>query len=88
MDVPELPAADAEPGIATPEQFRAVVREWFRANVDPHAETSYTDAQRKRTTAAAYDAGILHVTWPVEYGDYRRSTRPSSMRNRRPTPGL
>lgn len=52
----------------TLEEFRVSVREWFRANVDPDAEATYTDADRKRTTAAAYDAGILHVTWPLEYG--------------------
>ncbi|WP_081665274.1 acyl-CoA dehydrogenase family protein [Mycobacterium sp. UM_CSW] len=52
----------------TPDEFRAAVREWFRTNVDPRAEATYTDDERKRTTAAAYDAGLLHVTWPVEYG--------------------
>ncbi|WP_375486783.1 acyl-CoA dehydrogenase family protein, partial [uncultured Mycobacterium sp.] len=66
--MPELPRTAANAGIATPEQFRTVVREWFGSHVGSRTETGYTDEDRKRTTAAAYDAGILHVTWPVEYG--------------------
>lgn len=64
----ELPAGPIESEFRTPEEFRNAAREWFRANVDPHAQATYTDDDRKRTTAAAYDAGLLHVTWPVEYG--------------------
>jgi alkylation response protein AidB-like acyl-CoA dehydrogenase len=56
------------PDVATLEQFRVAVREWFLANVDPQAEATYSDDDQKRTTAAAYDAGILHVTWPLAYG--------------------
>lgn len=52
----------------TPEQFRASVREWLAANIDRGAQLSFTDEDRKRITAAAYDAGLLHVTWPTEYG--------------------
>jgi alkylation response protein AidB-like acyl-CoA dehydrogenase len=57
-----------EPAVPALEEFRAAVREWLRANVDLRSEATYTDADRKRTTAAAYDAGLLHVTWPAEYG--------------------
>ncbi|OBK63256.1 hypothetical protein A5653_25360 [Mycobacterium colombiense] len=64
----ELPAGTITSEFRTPDQFRVAVREWFRANVDPQAEPTYTDEDKKRTTAAAYDAGLLHVTWPVEYG--------------------
>ncbi|MGX9787818.1 acyl-CoA dehydrogenase family protein [Mycobacterium sp. MMS18-G62] len=63
-----MTAREAQTDVVTPEEFRVAVREWFRANVDPAAEATYTDEDRKRTTAAAYDAGLLHVTWPVEYG--------------------
>jgi alkylation response protein AidB-like acyl-CoA dehydrogenase len=49
-------------------EFRTTVRNWFRANVDAAAQASCNDADRKQTTAHAYDAGLLHVTWPVEYG--------------------
>ena len=56
------------PAVPALEEFRGTVRAWFRANVDAGAEATYTDGDRKRTTAAAYDAGLLHVTWPIEYG--------------------
>jgi alkylation response protein AidB-like acyl-CoA dehydrogenase len=49
-------------------EFRTTVRYWFHANVDAAAQASCTDEDRKQTTAHAYDAGLLHVTWPVEYG--------------------
>ena len=58
----------AEAGTPTLEEFRATIREWFRANVDGADPNTYTDEDRKRTSAAAYDAGLLHVTWPVAYG--------------------
>jgi alkylation response protein AidB-like acyl-CoA dehydrogenase len=57
-----------EPTVPTLEEFRHTVRDWFRANVGARNPNDYTDADRKRTTAAAYDAGLLHVTWPVAYG--------------------
>jgi alkylation response protein AidB-like acyl-CoA dehydrogenase len=57
-----------EAQIPSPAEFRATVREWLSANVDPASQPSYTDEDRKRTTSAAYDAGLLHVTWPVAYG--------------------
>lgn len=63
-----MTAQRAHSDVVTPEEFRIAVREWFRANVDPRSEATYTDDDRKRTTAAIYDAGLLHVTWPVEYG--------------------
>jgi alkylation response protein AidB-like acyl-CoA dehydrogenase len=52
----------------SPAEFRSQVRDWFYANVDPGRQSGYTDEDRKRTTASAYDAGLLHVTWPVTYG--------------------
>jgi alkylation response protein AidB-like acyl-CoA dehydrogenase len=61
--------ADAiEPEVPTVKEFRAAVRDWFRANVEATAQPTYTDEDRERTTARAFDAGLLHVTWPVEYG--------------------
>jgi alkylation response protein AidB-like acyl-CoA dehydrogenase len=57
-----------EPEVHTLDEFRVAVRSWFRANVDATAQATYTDEDRKRTTAAAFDAGLLHVTWPMEYG--------------------
>jgi alkylation response protein AidB-like acyl-CoA dehydrogenase len=64
-----LVIADAvEPEVPSAQEFRLAVREWFQANVDSAAHASYTDGDRKRTTALAYDAGLLHVTWPTEYG--------------------
>lgn len=64
----DLPPTPGEPNAWTPEEFRIAVREWFRANVDPLTEATCTDDDRKRLTAAAYDAGLLHPTWPVAYG--------------------
>lgn len=61
-------ARTAVPRKPTPEEFRALVGDWFRLHVDGGAEATYTDEDRRRTTAAAFDAGLLHVTWPVEYG--------------------
>ena len=59
----------------SPEEFRTAVREWFAANVDlteqrsdPAGQRGGSDEYRRRITAAAYDAGLLHVTWPVAYG--------------------
>jgi alkylation response protein AidB-like acyl-CoA dehydrogenase len=68
VTVPAPPGGEVGSEVRTHEEFRIAVREWFRANVDPRGEASYTDEDRKRTTAAAYDAGLLHVTWPVKYG--------------------
>jgi alkylation response protein AidB-like acyl-CoA dehydrogenase len=63
------PTADAaEPAIPTLEEFRAAVRDWFRLNVVGQDPSDYTDDDRKRTSTAAYDAGLLHVTWPTAYG--------------------
>ena len=61
-------AEAVEPELPSATEFRATLRNWFRANVDASAQASYTDEDRKQTTARAYDAGMLHVTWPVEYG--------------------
>jgi alkylation response protein AidB-like acyl-CoA dehydrogenase len=61
-------AEAVESGFPSATEFRTTVRNWFRANVDAAAEASCNDADRKQTTAHAYDAGLLHVTWPVEYG--------------------
>ena len=62
-------AADAVDSVVpTLEEFRAATRDWFRANVDSRDPSSFTDEDRRRTSAAAYDAGLLHVTWPVAYG--------------------
>ena len=40
----------------------------FATTLIPRRQASYTDEDRRRTTARAYDAGLLHVTWPIEYG--------------------
>jgi alkylation response protein AidB-like acyl-CoA dehydrogenase len=61
-------AQAVESDIPTLEEFRDAIRGWFRANVDGRDPSTYTDGDRKRTSAAAYDAGLLHVTWPVAYG--------------------
>lgn len=66
MQAVSSPSGEAQ--IPSPAEFRATVREWLSANVDPSLQHSYTDEDRKRTTAAAYDAGLLHVTWPAAYG--------------------
>lgn len=63
-----MTAQRVQSGGVTLEEFRVAVREWFGTNVDPQGEGSYTEDDRKRVTAAAYDAGLLHVTWPVAYG--------------------
>jgi alkylation response protein AidB-like acyl-CoA dehydrogenase len=54
--------------VPSPAEFESAVRDWFSTNVDSASKSSYTDDDRKRTTAAAYDAGLLHVTWPISYG--------------------
>jgi alkylation response protein AidB-like acyl-CoA dehydrogenase len=61
-------AETVEAVVPTLEEFRGAIRNWFAANVDNYDPTAYTDEDRKRTTAAAYDAGLLHVTWPTAYG--------------------
>jgi alkylation response protein AidB-like acyl-CoA dehydrogenase len=53
------------PDLAT---FREELRAWFRANLDPEQRTTFTEEDRKRATAGLFDAGLLHVTWPVAYG--------------------
>jgi alkylation response protein AidB-like acyl-CoA dehydrogenase len=57
-----------ETRVPTLEEFRVAVRGWFSAKVKGRAAATYTEPDRKRTTADAYDAGLLHVTWPIEYG--------------------
>lgn len=64
----EPPGEAVRADVRTPEEFRLAVRSWFCANVDPRAEPTFTDEDRKRITAGAFDAGLLHVTWPAEYG--------------------
>jgi alkylation response protein AidB-like acyl-CoA dehydrogenase len=61
-------AETVEAVVPTLEEFRSAIRNWFAANVDHYDPPAYTDEDRKRTTAAAYDAGLLHVTWPIAYG--------------------
>jgi alkylation response protein AidB-like acyl-CoA dehydrogenase len=53
------------PDLAT---FREELRTWFRANLDPEQRTTFTEEDRRRATAGLFDAGLLHVTWPVAYG--------------------
>jgi alkylation response protein AidB-like acyl-CoA dehydrogenase len=48
--------------------FRDELRGWLGANVDPDRRASWTEEDRRRTTAGLFDAGLLHVTWPVAYG--------------------
>jgi alkylation response protein AidB-like acyl-CoA dehydrogenase len=65
----QSPAAETVgPVKPTLEEFRTAIRDWFRTNVDSRDPSTYTGEDRKRTSAAAYDAGLLHVTWPVTYG--------------------
>jgi alkylation response protein AidB-like acyl-CoA dehydrogenase len=66
--VEAVTAEAVESSVPSTEEFRTSVRNWFRANVNAAEQASYTDEDRKQTTARAYDAGLLHVTWPVEYG--------------------
>jgi alkylation response protein AidB-like acyl-CoA dehydrogenase len=56
--------------VRVPDQaaFRAELRAWLQANVDPARQPCVTNEERKRTTAALFDAGLLHVTWPAAYG--------------------
>ena len=62
-------AAEAvQPAVPTLEEFRGAIREWLSANVDTRDRDTYSDEDRRRTTTAAYDAGLLHVTWPTAYG--------------------
>lgn len=63
-----MPAAAAETAVLTLDEYRDALREWFCNNVDARNRNTYTDEDRNRATAAAYDAGLLHVTWPVAYG--------------------
>ena len=48
--------------------FRAELRAWFQANVDPARRLACSAEDRRRTAAALFDAGFLHVTWPAAYG--------------------
>jgi alkylation response protein AidB-like acyl-CoA dehydrogenase len=61
-------AEAAEPMVPTLEEYRGAIRAWWRDNVHARNRDAYTDEDRKRTTTAAYDAGLLHVTWPTPYG--------------------
>ena len=61
-----MPTTAAETAALTLDDYRNGLREWFRDHVD--SRDTHTDDARKRATAAAYDAGLLHVTWPVAYG--------------------
>jgi alkylation response protein AidB-like acyl-CoA dehydrogenase len=63
-----VPSAAAETAVMTLDQYREALREWFRDNVDTADPNSYTEEDRRCATAAAYDAGLLHVTWPEAYG--------------------
>jgi alkylation response protein AidB-like acyl-CoA dehydrogenase len=82
-----LVTADAiDPAVPTLQEFRAAVRNWFRANVDATAQALYTDEDRKRATARAFDAGLLHVTWPVEYGGRGLSAEYQSVFNEESAP--
>ncbi|MCV7153326.1 acyl-CoA dehydrogenase family protein [Mycolicibacterium pyrenivorans] len=64
----DRPPTTGEPKAWTPEEFRNAVRQWFREHIHPLTEATCTDEDRKQVTAAAYDAGLLHPTWPVAYG--------------------
>ena len=48
--------------------FRADLRGWFQSNVDSALRPAFCDDDRKRMTAALFDAGLLHITWPVACG--------------------
>jgi alkylation response protein AidB-like acyl-CoA dehydrogenase len=63
-----VPGVAAQTAVLTLDQDRDALREWFRDNVDSSESNAYTEQDRRRATAAAYDAGLLHVTWPVAYG--------------------
>jgi alkylation response protein AidB-like acyl-CoA dehydrogenase len=63
-----VPEVAAETAVLTLDQYRDALREWYRDNVDSSDPNAYTEPDRRRATAAAYDAGLLHVTWPVAYG--------------------
>lgn len=54
--------------MTTTSAFREQLRTWFQANVDPALRSSFSGEDRKRVTAALFDAGLLHVTWPAAYG--------------------
>jgi alkylation response protein AidB-like acyl-CoA dehydrogenase len=60
----------ASAAVHRPDQaaFREELRGWFQANVDLALRPSFSDDDRKRMTAALFDAGLLHVTWPTAYG--------------------
>lgn len=66
--MPPLPARMVQSRDSTPDEFRVAVRNWFRTHVDPNKQAGFTNEDRKRVTAAAFDAGLLHCTWPIEYG--------------------
>jgi alkylation response protein AidB-like acyl-CoA dehydrogenase len=57
-----------EPRVPTTGEFRAEVRAWFTAKVGTRLQSGYAEADRRQTTSDAFDAGLLHVTWPIEYG--------------------
>jgi alkylation response protein AidB-like acyl-CoA dehydrogenase len=63
-----VPGVAAESAVLTLDQYRDALRRWFRDNVDASDPNAYTEQDRRRATGAAYDAGLLHVTWPVAYG--------------------
>ncbi len=63
-----MPTAATQAAVPTLDEYRQSLRDWFRANVDGRDPNTYTEEDRRRATAAAYDAGLLHVTWHEEYG--------------------
>jgi alkylation response protein AidB-like acyl-CoA dehydrogenase len=63
-----VPTAASETAVLTLDQYRESLRVWFRDNVDGRDPKTYTEVDRRHATAAAYDAGLLHVTWPEAYG--------------------
>jgi alkylation response protein AidB-like acyl-CoA dehydrogenase len=58
----------AETAVLSLDQYRDALRAWFRDNVGAADPNTYTEQDRRRATADAYDAGLLHVTWPTAYG--------------------
>jgi len=63
-----VPTAAAQTAVLPLDRYRESLRAWFRDNVDGRDPTTCTEEDRRRATAAAYEAGLLHVTWPEAYG--------------------
>jgi alkylation response protein AidB-like acyl-CoA dehydrogenase len=63
-----VPTAAAETAVLTLDEYREALRAWFRDQIGTSDPVGYTEADRRRASAAGYDAGLLHVTWPEAFG--------------------